>query len=329
MVNFKSIIGHQQIIKHLQNALKSKQVSHAYIFNGPNGTGKNLLAKAFAKALQCEAGYGECCDICKSCSQVESGNHPDIKWITHEKPGSIGVDDIREQLNGDISIKPYSSKYKIYIIDEAEKLTVQAQNALLKTIEEPPAYGVIIFLTNDANILLPTISSRCVTLNLRPVARLDIQRYLMDELKVPDYKAKVCAAFAQGSVGKAVKMAGSAQFNEMNEDVLHILKYIDDMEVYEIIDGIRRLGNYKLEITEIIDLMMVWYRDILILKATNDMNQIIYQDEYNFLKKKAGKSSFEGLNQIIQAMEKAKVRLAANVNFELAMEMMLLTIKEN
>ena len=154
MTGFGDIIGHEQIIEHFRSALKNHQVSHAYILNGENGSGKNMLAKAFAKALVCEAGYGDSCNMCRACHQFDSGNHPDVKWITHEKANSIGVDEVREQINNDIVIKPYSSKYKVYIIDEAEKMTVQAQNALLKTIEEPPEYAVILFLTNTLDVLL-------------------------------------------------------------------------------------------------------------------------------------------------------------------------------
>ena len=153
MSNFKSIIGHEQIIDHLSTALKNNKISHAYIINGDNGTGKHILAEAFAKALQCETGDGDSCGMCHSCLQAESKNHPDIIEVTHEKSGSIGVDDVRSQINNDIIIKPYSSKYKIYIVDEAEKLTPQAQNALLKTIEEPPEYGVILLLTNSMSAL--------------------------------------------------------------------------------------------------------------------------------------------------------------------------------
>lgn len=125
MTGFDEIIGHEQIIEHFRRALRNHQISHAYILNGENGSGKNMLARAFAKALECEAGYGDSCNMCRSCHQFESGNHPDIKWLRHEKAASIGVDEVREQINKDIVIKPYSSQYKIYIIDEAEKMTVQ------------------------------------------------------------------------------------------------------------------------------------------------------------------------------------------------------------
>ena len=149
MSEYNKILGHENIISQLKNAIKSDKVSHAYIFNGEDGSGKNMLANAFAEALLCEKGELEGCGECHFCKQTVSGNNPDFVRVSHEKPASIGVDDVREQLVEDVYIKPYNGKYKVYIIDEAEKMTVQAQNAILKTIEEPPAYSVIIFLTNN------------------------------------------------------------------------------------------------------------------------------------------------------------------------------------
>ncbi|MBB5264003.1 DNA polymerase-3 subunit delta' [Catenibacillus scindens] len=329
MASFKDVIGHEQIIEHLSNSLKNKKISHAYIFCGEDGTGKNMLAKLFAKALQCEAGYGDNCGMCRSCRQVESGNQPDIRWVTHEKPASIGVDDIREQVNNDIAIKPYSSKYKIYIIDEAEKMTPQAQNALLKTIEEPPSYGVIMLLTNNMDDLLQTIRSRCVTLSLKAIPTGKIQEYLIEKYEIPDYKARICASYAQGNMGKAIRMATSDEFNELHSSVLNLVKNVDDMDIYMVMDAVKKLSEYKVEIYDIIDMMMVWYRDVLMLKLTNDPNLLVYPEEYSALSKRASRSTFEGLDYIIKAMEKAKTRLRANVNFDTALELMLLTIKEN
>ena len=225
--------------------------------------------------------------------------------------------------------KPYSSKYKVYIIDEAEKMTVQAQNALLKTIEEPPEYAVILFLTNTLDVLLQTVRSRCIIMNLRSVDTKLIQQYLMQKYQLPDYQARVCAAYAQGNVGKAIMMATSEHFREMQDFFLRLLKRVDDMEVYEIVAAIHDMTTYKMDIRDLIDLMMVWYRDVLILKATEDINQLVFQDEHKYLQKKATTSSYEGLNNIMEALEKAKVRLNANVNFDITMEMLLLTIKEN
>lgn len=329
MAGFSGVIGHEQIIEHLQNAIQMKKVSHAYILDGEEGAGKKLLAAVFAEALQCEKGGTEPCGHCHSCRQAESGNQPDIIYVQHEKPNSIGVEEIREQICGDILIRPYSSPWKIYIVDEAEKMTVQAQNALLKTIEEPPAYGIILLLTTNADSFLPTILSRCVTLRLRPVRDALIREYLMERLHVPDYQADVCTAFARGNVGRARKLAESEQFMELKDHVVHLMRHIDDMEISEIADAVRRATEYKTEIEDYLDLMMLWYRDVLLFKATQKIDGLVFSDEINYISARAKKSSYEGLETIIKALEKAKVRLKANVNFELTMELLLLTIKEN
>lgn len=149
MAGFHDIIGHDMVKDHLQKAIEYHKVSHAYILSGEEGMGRKTIARAFAMTLLCEKSDKEPCMQCHSCKQIMSGNHPDVIWVTHEKPASIGVDDIRVQINDTIMVKPYSSGYKIYMVDEAEKMTVQAQNALLKTIEEPPAYAVIILMTTN------------------------------------------------------------------------------------------------------------------------------------------------------------------------------------
>ena len=329
MAGFSEILGHGQIIEHLQNAIKLQKVSHAYILDGEEGAGKKMLARAFAQTLQCERGGVEPCGECHSCKQAQSGNQPDIIEVTHEKPASIGVEDIRGQLCGDIQIKPYSSPYKIYIVDEAEKMTVQAQNALLKTIEEPPAYGVIMLLTTNADAFLPTILSRCVTLKLRPVKNEIIRPYLMEKYHIPDYQAEVCTAFARGNVGKAERLAQSEQFAELKSHLLHLLRHLRDMEVYELTEAVRSASEYKTEINDYLDLMALWFRDVLLFKATRQIDGLVFAEEINAISAQAQKSSYEGLERILKALEKAKVRLNANVNFELTMELLMLTIKEN
>ena len=144
-------------------------------------------------------------------------NHPDIIRVTHEKPNTIGVDDIRNQVNNDIVIKPYKGPKKIYIINEAEKMNVAAQNALLKTLEEPPEYGVILLLTTNVEAMLQTIVSRCIVLTMKPVADDVVQNYIMKEYHVPDYKAAVCAAFARGNIGKARQLASSEDFDNIKD----------------------------------------------------------------------------------------------------------------
>lgn len=329
MAGYQDIIGHEQIIDHLKNAITSDKVNHAYIFNGPDKSGKMMLAEAFAQALQCERQETEACTECKSCRQAQDHNHPDIIYLAHEKPNTISVNDIRDQLNNDIVIKPYSSRYKIYIVDEAEKMNVQAQNALLKTIEEPPAYAVILLLTTNADSFLQTILSRCILLNLKPVTDDKIRRHLMVRYQIPDYQADICTAFAQGNVGKAIQLASSDDFNELKASVLQLLKRLEDIDLYEMGAAIKQITEYKLAITDYFDLMMIWFRDVLYLKATNDVNRLIFKDEVYDIKKQAVKRSYQGIEIILEALEKAKVRLNANVNFDLVIELLLWTIKEN
>lgn len=328
MKRFEDVIGHEQVIEHMQTAIERDRISHAYILNGESGSGKKTLANIFAAALQCEEHGKTPCGKCKSCLQAVSGNHPDIIKVLHEK-ASISVEDIRTQLNADIEIKPYSSKYKIYIVADADKMTEQAQNALLKTIEEPPAYGIIMLLVTNKNKLLPTILSRCVTLNLKPVSTDLIRDYLMKEYQVPDYNAELSAKFSQGNLGKAVRYSTSEEFNESKEKILHLLKYVEGMQVYEILEGIKQLGEHKLDIYDYIDIMMLWYRDILLYKASGNPNHLLFRSEYPYIKRQAEKIGYDGIERVLRAMDKAKERLRANVNFDIAMELMLLAIKEN
>ncbi|BBF44634.1 DNA polymerase III delta prime subunit [Lachnospiraceae bacterium KM106-2] len=328
MLDFKEIIGHESIIDHLQNAIRQDKVSHAYIFNGESGMGKHLVAKVFAKVLQCEAKGINPCNVCKSCMQVDSENQPDIIEVTHEKV-SIGVDDIRIQVNNSIQVKPYYSPYKIYIIDDADKMTEQAQNALLKTIEEPPAYAIIILLTDNINRLLPTILSRCVQLSFKPVEAKTIKKYLMEQQQVPEYLAEISASFSRGNIGRAIRYATSEDFIKSRDTVLHVLEYIDDMELYEVVEAIKDFAEHKLEIDDYLDLMLLWYRDVLLFKVTNNPNLLLYKDEYQYISKQASNRDYENIEEIITAIDKAKVRMKANVNFDIAMELMLLTIKEN
>lgn len=329
MPGFEEIVGHKEIIRHLQNAIRLGKVSHAYIFSGETGCGKKLLATAFAMTLQCEQRGVDPCLTCSSCKKAMSKNHPDIINITHEKPNSIGIEDIRSQLIDDVAIKPYCSSYKIYIISEAEKLTLQAQNALLKTIEEPPAYVVVLLLTNNMDALLPTITSRCVKLGLRPVKESMVKEYLMEKLHIPDYQAKMDASLAQGNIGKAKQLAQSEDFAQVAENALRLLRRSGDMELYELVDAIKMLSADKQNIYDYLDLFTIWFRDVLLFKATREVDGLVFKDQFNDIKERAGKSSYEGLETIIDAIEKARTRLHANVNFDLVMELLFLTIKEN
>lgn len=329
MANFKDIIGQESIKKHLQTAIKTGNLSHAYIINGEYGSGRQTIASALAKTIQCQSKTDDTdvCGVCTSCKQAESHNHPDIKYITHDKT-SISVNDIREQLNNDISIKPYSSEYKIYIIPDANKMTEQAQNALLKTIEEPPVYAIIILLTENCDSLLPTIRSRCVTLTMNPVEKDKICTYLENKFQLEPEQAQIAANYCQGNIGKAIRFASSSDFIEMKNQVLKLLKNLDSMDIASIIDTIKEFSTHKNDINDYLDLMLLWYRDVLMFKVTKDANLLLYSDEYSAISEQATKRDYENIENIIAAIDKAKVRLKANVNFDVTIELMILAMKD-
>lgn len=327
MFSFSEIVGHEQIKEHMQAAIRDKKPFHAYLFQGEEGVGKEALARTFAAGLQCQSeSTDKPCKECVSCRQMESGNQPDVIWVTREK-ASLGVDEIREQLCNTMDIKPFSSPYKIYLVPEAEKMTEAAQNALLKTIEEPPEYGIVILMTSNISALLPTIQSRCLTMEFRPLSTAVVESFVKEHCQVPDYQARASAAFAQGNLGKAMRYAKSEDFIERKDHIISLLRHVEQMDLSEMLAVIKDLGTRKDEVRDYIDLMVLWYRDVLLFKATKDINQLLFQDEASYISREASYRSYEKIEEILQAFEKAKVRLRANVNFDITMELMLLTLK--
>lgn len=329
MLTWKEILGQEPIKEHFRNGVKTGTVSHAYILSGEAGMGKRTLANALALTLLCERGTADPCMECHGCRQVLSGNHPDLIYVTHEKPSSIGVDEIREQINDTIQVRPYNGGYKIYIVNEAEKMTVQAQNALLKTIEEPPAYAVILLLTSNEDAFLPTILSRCVQLKLKPLRDSVVKEHLIQKLSLNENQAEMYASFARGNLGKAMSLSESGEFQQLYEGMLDLLKNIKEMDISRLLESISKMKEEHAEIRECLDFMQMWYRDVLMYKTTKDINLLIFKEEFSAIQKRATTSGYEGLEKILEAIDKARVRLDANVNTELALELMLLTMKEN
>ncbi len=329
MEYFDNIIGQEHIKKHMLAAVHHENPSHAYLLSGEKGSGKKMLAEAFASALQCEGEQEEKpCGKCLSCMQMMTGNHPDVIYVRHEKPNVISVDEVRRQLNQDVGIKPYRAKWKIYIVDEAEKMNVQAQNAVLKTLEEPPDYAVILLLTANADSMLETIKSRCVSLAVRPVQDDVIKRFLMKKVQMPDYQAGICSAFARGNVGRALKLSSSREFEESREETVALLKSLKQKSLSDLAAVAKKKVEKDADPGSFLELLQLWYRDILLYKATNSAKHLIFTGEVQYIKKMASACSFEGLNRILDAITQTADRLSSNVNAELSMEWLLLTCRD-
>lgn len=329
MAGLEDILGNEHIVEHFKKAIENNKISHAYIINGEKGMGKRTVAKAFAMTLLCEEKGTVPCMKCHSCVQALTDNNPDLITITPDKPTTLSIDHIRQTLVNDVELKPYSNSHKVYIVEDAELMNNAAQNAILKTIEEPPEYAVIILLTTNISALLQTVLSRCVKLDMQPLKKEVVKKYLMEKEKVVDYQADIAVSFAGGNLGKAIELSKSQDFAEMLDEVIQLQRYIKDMQAYEVVAAVKRASEYKFRFTDYIDLMILWFRDVLVYKASQNVNELIFKDEIQTIKKHAAKSSYNGIEHILEAMNKAKLRLKANVNFDVAIEMMFLTIRDN
>ena len=332
-MQFKDIIGQKQIKDHLQGALRDKKVSHAYLINGEAKSGKMMMAQAFVQALFCENGIDEACGECPACKKVEHKNHPDFIYVTHEKPNTISVKEIREQLVEDLEIRPYSASHKVYVIEEAEKMSREAQNALLKSLEEPPEYGVILLLTNNASSLLSTIRSRCVTLNIRPVEEREaVRKILIKEYQMPEYEAEDILNFAQGNVGKAIALATGEEYRQMMDDVLALASRIHDFDQARIREKAHDLAeaNRKggLDLKEYFDLLVLWYRDVLLYKATSNPEQIYFKNRIREIKRQSARGRYSDLKEVIDSIDRTGKLLRSNIDAELSLTMLMQAMKE-
>lgn len=345
MADFADIIGQKQMIDHLQNALRTGKASHAYIITGEKESGKEFIARIFAKTLMCsdrheDYGLIEPCHKCHSCIQADSASNPDIITVTHEKPNTISVDEIRA-ICDDVVIKPYVGPYKIYIFPDGEKMNIQAQNALLKTLEEPPSYVVMLILTDNLDVFLPTILSRCVVLPMKPAPDEDIKHFLMKEYHTPDYRADLCVSFARGNVGKAILLSQNEDFERMRKQTFSLLQKVSRKELHEILDLVKEIetpqdesGNAenvdkKEVISDFLDMLLFFFRDVLVYKATESDGGLIFAGDLSYIRDTAEKCTFEGLNSIVELISKTRRRIQVNVNPDIAVEMLMIGIKDN
>lgn len=325
MYTFQEIWGNTPLVSQLKMAASSGKVSHAYLFLGGAGAGKRLIANTFAKALQCESGANAPCGNCRSCQAFDNGNHPDIIYVRGEKK-NIVVDEIREQILETVDLKPYHYQKKIYIIEKADAMNVQAQNALLKTLEEPPAYAVFLLLAERAEAFLPTILSRVVTMKIRPLSEDTMAEYLMQKAFLPQEESHVLAAYAQGRIGQALELKEDESFREMRQDILGKLEALPSMNEGEAYLLAKELEVYKNDL-RFLDIMELWYRDLLAAKSLREERYLIQKDKKDAIFRSA-KAPAEQLAKKAQSIRKARMRLAQNANFRLTMEVMLMELKE-
>ena len=321
-MSFKDIVGQERAIKILTKSLKEDKVSSSYIFIGSEETGKKLTAIEFTKAVNCLNlnKNSEACEDCQSCNEINKQCSPDLKIIEPIK-SSIKIEQIRE-MRKEIGLKPFKNKKKIYIIDKAEKMTLEASNCLLKTIEEPPYYAIIILICSKIDPILPTIVSRCQIVNFGSTSSLKIKELLLNKINnLEKDQAEIISKLAQGSIGKAFKLSADKEYFIRREKLLNYLstilpgKYGDDIfaKVEKIISEIDR-------IEEILEMIKLWYRDILIIKNTGNQKYIVNCDKLEILGKKSQIYSQKMLIDILDYLEQVEEYLMKNVNKRLILE---------
>ena len=254
-MKFAEIIGQQELKEYFRRADAGERLAHAYIVEGSRGSGKRMLADAAANFLLCRERAGEeSCGRCRDCLQLASGNHPDVIYVQPSKKTGYGVDDIREMILQELEIRPYQSRYKIYIIEAAESMTVPAQNVLLKTIEEPPAYALFFLLTENKDRLLETVLSRCIRLQVQPLSLAEMREFLKRHGRT---EREDLIAFAEGSPGRLLQLADSEMFRDMKRDIENLLDRFIKMPEHDIIESVSVLEKYAENLEEALTVLQI------------------------------------------------------------------------
>ncbi|WP_042278150.1 DNA polymerase III subunit [[Clostridium] dakarense] len=306
---FENIIGQEFAKKYLTNSLRKNKINHAYMFEGIDGIGKKKFTGELAKILL-------------NTENVDSS--PDYININADG-SSIKIAQIRK-LQTDIIIKPHK-EYKIYIINEAEKMTVEAQNALLKTLEEPPEYAIMILITSNKERLLDTIKSRCEIIKFLPISLLDLKKYLIDK-GIEEQRAQLLSVFSRGSIEKALELSESADFAIMREDIQSYIQTILDKKIIDILEIPANMDKYKKEIMSILDIFVNYFRDMMMLKEKVDKSMIINADKIVFIQNMSKKITYSQVSKIIDIIEDTKTKIRSNCNFNISIQVMALNIYE-
>ena len=337
------ILGHGKAVEVLSRSLQSGNISHAYLFTGPTGVGKHTLAIEFAMALNCEATEpppgtfpAEPCGLCRSCGQISRGAHPDVAEIDLQvqaaalndggkkaaTPKEIRIDLVRE-MQSSIGLQPYSGRRRVYIIGDADRLNEEASNCLLKTLEEPPAHSVLILLAPSETSVLPTISSRCFHVPLRPLTRSTVEGALRSRWGVDEEEASLLAALSGGRPGRAIGLARERDILERRKLSLERAALLSGASLNERITVAAELAKLftdaRAELYELLDTWETWWRDILVVSASAP-DLVTNIDQSSTLNAAAKRTSVQRAARALDLIEETRTQLQENVNPRLALE---------
>lgn len=321
-MRFSEIKGQSSAIDFLKGSVKNDRVAHAYIFFGPRGVGKFSAAVNFAKLMNCKAPDGiEPCEKCPSCQKITSSNHPDIFILKPEKEGaSIKIERVRELIK-DIGLKPYEGRKKVYIVDSAESMTHESANALLKTLEEPPSDSVIILIAEDPDRMFETLVSRSQLVRFYPLNTGEIKDILTGQYGIEGMKAHVLSRFCAGSLGAALRYKDDEFFEKRN-------RLLDSMKKGTFFDSDLE-DTSKEELKVYLDIMLTWYRDMIMVRSGADISELINIDKKDDIFSEAKASSLEYLGNAIEKIVSTSFSLTAlNANQKLVTSALGLKIQK-
>lgn len=330
---FDQIEGQESALTILRNAMRSGRLAHAYLFFGPEGVGKRLTALTLAKAMNCQSppAEGESCERCASCKKINSSNHADV--IVVEPQGEvIKIDQIRE-LQRRLHYRPLEGGKRACILESADGLNDAAANALLKTLEEPPDETHLFLLTSRPHQLLPTILSRCQRVKFSPLSIGNIVQILQRAHSWPEERAYFLASLAGGSAGKALVLGNRVDFNK-RLDWLRTFSNVSGKTTEEILAVCERVAKEEEEMNDLLELWKLWVRDLVVCKAQGEGPEgaglkLINHDLLPEVVEEAKKYSFDRLDFLFTRISDIQKSIAQKANRQLAMETLLLEMKEN
>lgn len=307
------IIGHKNIINNFKKRVELDEISHAHIIVGENGIGKSNLANKFARNILGKSQERDYIDI--------------INYRC--KKSSFGVDDVREIVD-EISKRPFEGDKKVIIIYDGNKLTVQAQNALLKTIEEPPKGVFIILLCESLELILDTIKSRCQIYKLSPLNKEEIRLYI-DNINNDSFsqdEVNAAIAYSEGIPGKAEAFLRDSSLKDLRNTLVDLLFLLTKGNIRELLEFETKIVAFKDKKEEILNILASFIRDIIIYKEIDEDNGLINGDKIESIKKIAIEMSYKKLNNIIDKIGEARRSLQSNSNFQLTIRVMLIGFME-
>lgn len=320
---FREILGQFPALSILQKDIATGNLSGAYLFIGPAGVGKKMAAVSFAKTLNCQEGSTDSCERCSCCLRIERMNHPNLRIVTPEKD-SLRISQIRE-LKSQVTYRIYEGKKRVWILDGAEKLTLEAANSLLKILEEPPDDLIIILITAIPKLLPSTIISRCRVIQFLPLKTSHLQKLLSKEDNVSAPLVPLISELAQGSMSEALKLIKEKQLFQEREKIFQLLREGVAL-TQEVLDLSERWSEKEsLWLDTLLNMVLFFLRDLLIIKLSSSFS-LVNQDKKELLFSLKDRYSFSQLYRGVEAIEKAKTLLRANVSAQLILEWMWMRI---